>query len=200
MRFNRALYFFISLCALAGSSTYADSLSIKTESRAECNHLCSDLIFDCNSGVWTSTGWCIISTDQAPTVNSGLAIKTPTDRECQELLGFWRQDGWCIIGEIDSTLSGKWNWNVTCPNGVTANGNFTILSVQPNGSFKGKLQHGSTVNPIYGREAQNQLWFKRELNPHRVQKWTTKSLSSTRMTGSLTDPTYQTCNFAAKHQ
>ncbi len=97
---NLTLKFSVVICLLFGySQIQAGGLSIKADSAAHCNRLCSDLIFDCNSGKYTKTGWCIIVTDKAPQLESGLAIKTPSKAECDELGGIRQQAStWCIIG------------------------------------------------------------------------------------------------------
>ena len=91
------------------SLVQAQGMSIRTSNKAECTRLCNELVFDCNSGTFTSTGWCIIVTDKAPVVQSGLAIKTPTQRECDDVAystgesGRWnRNTNWCVIGTVTS--------------------------------------------------------------------------------------------------
>ncbi|MCP5004065.1 MAG: hypothetical protein GY941_09005 [Planctomycetes bacterium] len=93
----------------------AGGLLIKTNSQEECSRLCEDMVFDCNSGVWTSSGWCLLWQDsKPPTIDSSLAVKTPSKEECESLSDntglklWWKKDvygegGWCIEGNAPVT-------------------------------------------------------------------------------------------------
>lgn len=187
-----------TFCFFVVQSIYADGLSIKTNSKSECDRMCSDLIFDCNSGIWTSTGWCIISTDQAPEEVSGLAIKTPTAQECRELSGYWRQDKWCVIGDIKSSLQGVWSWSADCPSGKYQD-KFEINKVS-RGNLSGVLHHNSLHNTITGRIIGGRITFYRSYTYQgktNKQIWTGK-YDGAIINGTLTDSSHASCTWSAR--
>ena len=109
--------------AANGEPMFAGGLSIKVPTKAECDRLCRDLVFDCNVGATnrynSKTQWCMVWNDaKPPVIDSGLAIKVPTESDCDELakgtgLSMYFNNDWCIEGKkpllcTKATWDGMW--------------------------------------------------------------------------------------------
>ncbi len=99
----------LAFFAANGAPMYAGGLSIKVPTRAECDRLCGDLVFDCNVGVTNrynpTTQWCMVWNDaKPPVIDSGFAIRVPTESDCDVLakgtgLSMYFDNDWCIEGK-----------------------------------------------------------------------------------------------------